>query len=101
MDLFDYIKGYDITKEKTFMPLVEKVIASWWNSDILTELSGVRTKKLELHTGGYSDNEELIIALRQNTLFWSLCFRKEEAGGHYYFTIKELKQERTKLLNGN
>jgi hypothetical protein len=39
---------------------------------------------LELHTGGWSGNEEIIGTL-QRTLFWFLYWQKSERGGHYYF----------------
>lgn len=44
-------------------------------------------KKLELHTGGWSGNEEIIGALQKN-YFWFFYWQKSERGGHYYFKIK-------------
>lgn len=43
--------------------------------------------KLELHTGGWSGNEEIIDALMRNTVFWSQYWEKSIRGGHYYFEI--------------
>ena len=43
--------------------------------------------KLELHTWGWSGNEDIIIALQMNKAFWKFL-KKEEAGGHYYFELK-------------
>ena len=43
----------------------------------------------ELHTGGWSGNEDLVMALIGNPTFWGLCWQRSERGGHYYFTIKE------------
>jgi len=42
---------------------------------------------LELHTGGWSGNEQIIDVLSQ-TLFWKMYWRKSEAGGHHYFKWK-------------
>lgn len=42
---------------------------------------------LELHTGGWSGNEEIINALQNNKLFWSMWWQKTERGGHYTFEI--------------
>lgn len=41
---------------------------------------------LELHTGGWSGNEEIVSELKQN-LFWGLWWYKHERGGHYYFEV--------------
>ena len=45
------------------------------------------TIKLYLATGGWSGNEEIIAALSNNYLFWSLCWDKSKRGGAYWFTI--------------
>ena len=42
---------------------------------------------LRLSTAGWSDNELIIKALQENYIFWNLCWRKSEFGGHYYFEI--------------
>ena len=42
---------------------------------------------LELHTGGWSGNEDIIDALENNKLFWLMYWWKIEKGGHYYFEI--------------
>jgi hypothetical protein len=46
--------------------------------------------KLELHTGGFSINEDYIDILSE-TIFWNLFWDKSERGGHYYFTIYKSK----------
>lgn len=43
--------------------------------------------KFELHTGGWSGNEEIIRALMKNSVFWSQYWEKIVRGGHYYFKI--------------
>jgi hypothetical protein len=45
-------------------------------------------RKLELHTGGWSGNEEIISVL-QNSMFWVMYWQKSERGGHYYFELPE------------
>jgi hypothetical protein len=50
-----------------------------WQSD--------NTLMLELHTGGWSGNEDLIEALENHELFWMMWWWKTERGGHYYFEI--------------
>ena len=43
-------------------------------------------KLLELHTFGWSGNEDLIPNL-QNTTMWTFGFRAKRVGGHYYFNL--------------
>lgn len=52
---------------------------------------------LELHTGGWSGNEEIIGALQESrSLFWLFNWQRSERGGHYYFTLPTNKSlERT------
>lgn len=40
---------------------------------------------LELHTGGWSGNEDIIAALKQNFLLWSMYWARHHRGGHFYF----------------
>mgnify|MGYP000950782173 CR=1 FL=1 len=57
----------------------------WWLPDLGVEHDG---RKLELHTGGWSGNEEIISVL-QNSMFWVMYWQKSERGGHYYFELPE------------
>jgi len=42
----------------------------------------------ELHTGGWSGNEDIICAMRNNTLLWALSWECARRGGHYYFDLE-------------
>jgi len=51
---------------------------------------------LELHTLGWSGNEDIVEALNKN-LFWILFWKKSERGGHFYFDIEmSLKKDEVK-----
>jgi len=50
---------------------------------------------LELHTGGWSGNEEIIYTLENNFWFW-MWWMKSHRGGHYYFEIPIEKKENEK-----
>ena len=50
-------------------------------------------RRLELHTGGWSGNEDIIVAL-QGTMFWFLYWMKSFRGGHYYFHIKNIRKSK-------
>ena len=52
--------------------------------------------KLELHTGGWSGNEDVIEALQprrpRNVNFWYLSWEWAKRGGHYGFGLSQLRQ---------
>lgn len=63
-----------------------RYVRSLWNlADTYFLLKG---EWLELHTGGWLSNENIIIALMRNKLFWNTCWQKSERGGHYFFAIR-------------
>jgi len=66
----------DLVKENTNTP------------DWSISIKGKRVLRFEYHTGGWSGNEDVISALRQNTLFFPMYWEKSIRGGHFYFKIK-------------
>lgn len=44
----------------------------------------------ELHTGGWSGNEDIIARMQDNTMWWIMNWLQSRRGGHYLFkaTIK-------------
>lgn len=81
------IKKFDVTKDDV-ETLLDVVHDAWNYAD---DGGFVRNgSKLELHTFGWSGNEDIIIALQENLFFFSLYWQKSVRGGHYYFTIKKI-----------
>ena len=65
--------------------IINLLQANWhWDDCIRFKQKG-KTFWLELHTGGWSGNEEIIDALGRNKMFWMLYWQKSERGGHYWF----------------
>jgi len=95
MDKDGYPTKYELNKITTWdflkKPITEflEYIRQRWNwADIgYFDLSGKRILKLQLHTGGWSGNESIISAMRDNWIFWMMCWQKSERGGHYWFRI--------------
>ena len=83
-----YIKRFKPGIKNSFKPLIDHIQDIWhwpdyvkWDGDIL-----------ELHTGGWSGNEDIIQAL-ENTMFWLLFWKATTRGGHYYFEIPENRRQ--------
>ena len=79
------IKAYDLKDGP--ISLIKMLREIWHWPDYFRYADGF----LELHTGGWSGNEDIIEALESTTMFWMLYWLKSERGGHYYFWIPELK----------
>lgn len=81
------IKEWNILKQgvQGLLDLV-KENTNWPDHQIY--ITGKKIIRFEYHTGGWSGNEDVINALRQNLPFWSLFWEKSTRGGHYYFKIR-------------
>jgi hypothetical protein len=69
--------------------LLEFITKLWWYTDIGVE---IKNDKIELHTLGWSGNEDIIRELKNSSL-WLIHWRKTYAGGHYYFDLGREKEE--------
>lgn len=56
----------------------------WWQPDWGWSQDG---DTLNISTGGWSGNEEIISAMQSNFIFWSLCWESHRRGGHYTFKL--------------
>lgn len=85
------IKEWDVLKKgvKGLLDLIQEN-TNWPDRQI--SITGKRILRFEYHTGGWSGNEDVIDALRQNFLFWSLFWKKSISGGHYYFRIMPIEK---------
>lgn len=89
------IKEWNILK-KGVRGLLDLIRENTNWSDRQICITGKKVIRFEYHTGGWSGNEDVICALQQNFLFWSLFWVKSTRGGHYYFKIKLLKRNTAK-----
>ena len=55
------------------------------------KIKGKRVWRVEFHTWGWSGNEDIIQALRENQMFFAIYWLKTLRGGHYYFKVRKLK----------
>lgn len=84
------IEKWDILKQgvRGLLALVEE---NTWMPDWSFSIAGKRVLRFEYHTGGWSGNEDVINALRRNSLFFQMFWEKSTRGGHYYFKIRPIK----------
>ena len=83
------IKEWDAVKDP--MGLIVFIKGLWKYPDYFV-VKGKRVITLELSTGGWSGNEDIIGALRENQMFFILYWLKSERGGHYFFRIEKIKE---------
>lgn len=81
------IEKWDFEKDGSISEFLD-FLRSLWHWEEYFSLKGKRTLEFELHTGGWSGNEEIIDALSKNFIFWSMCWQKSTRGGNYYFKTK-------------
>jgi hypothetical protein len=63
-------------------PLIDYIKSIYTYDDAIREQDGL----LEIHTFGWSGNEEIIYELKKTSL-WMFKFVAQQTGGHYYFCL--------------
>lgn len=74
------------TRDRGYVKLMEHIREIWKYAD---GYWGQDKNGYRLSTAGWSGNEDIIIALSDNVMFWSTCWRSSERGGHHIFVIPE------------
>lgn len=95
MDKDGYPEEHELEKIRNwphndFEGLMDYVQELWWNAEWGFRQKG---KKYYLSTGGWSGNEDIISAMNENLMFWSMCWQESKRGGHYIFEVKALKEK--------
>lgn len=92
------IRKWPIAGWKTCEALLDHVHGLWWNTEWgWTERPhhepwGPKGETREqrvfsISTGGWSGNEDLVEAMQENRMFWSLCWWMSRKGGHFEFRV--------------
>jgi len=87
-ELLEFISKYEPSDDFPLIKFIEVLESAWWMPDWGFKLhKKYKGKtKLELHTGGWSGNEEIMSAIESN-LILGLYLRHTmwKRGGHYYY----------------
>ena len=92
-DELKHIKEFDVTQKPVY-ELLDYVENIWEYGDWGFHRTNLT---LNLDTGGWSGNEDIIGALQRNFLFWSMYWIEHRRGGHYKFSCRKIHG---KLIKG-
>lgn len=86
----DFIKTYKPDETLPIIRFVDSLLVDGWycyGFKLGRKYRGKR--KLELHTGGWSGNEEIIAAIKSNIMLthFKMRYVMWKVGGHHYFEI--------------
>lgn len=90
-EYLQFIRDYT-HKTMPILDMVDIICDNWyfgdWGYKLHRKYAGKR--KFELHTGGWSGNEEIIEAIKSNIFLthFKMRYVKWYTGGHHYFEIK-------------
>lgn len=88
-EFLEFIKKYD-TDIMPILDLIDLILEAWNHKMYKLYRKYKDHRKLELHTGGWSGNEDIISVIKENVYLtdFSMKYIKWEDGGHYTFKIK-------------
>jgi len=81
----DFIHGIWAYAEDGFWAEVDYDREVYVSNDIQTEQAIEHQKEYNISTAGWSGNEEIIEAMMQNYIMWSLYWDQSNRGGHFVF----------------
>lgn len=86
------IRNWPATDDWTEFFAFVRSVGNYWPSDDpfgWHEVGGVYA----ISTGGWSGNEDIIEAMHDNWIFWSMNFVSHRRGGHYEFVRRQAKND--------
>ena len=87
-EFLEWIRTYDCVKNSPF-EFIQIILNEWYHGDygwkIQRKYKGER--KVFVSTLGWSGNEEMIAAMRDNFAFWAFSYFSHQRGGHYTFIL--------------
>jgi hypothetical protein len=95
MDKYGYPEEAELERIRTwlweygFTGLMDIVHEMWYHADFgyWTETKGDEYTTYKIATAGWSGNEDIIGALKDNYMFWITCWQMSKRGGYYEFRV--------------
>ncbi len=83
------VRNWKFDEPGSFVKFLEyvKAIGHYWPMDMFGWSQEGRT--YHISTGGWSGNEEILGAMQDNFIFWSVCWRSSRRGGHFVFEVPD------------
>src|SRR3990167_698314 len=83
----DYIRNWEFRADDDHYVLkFIDYLQSFWRWESYFTVTGKNIKRLDVSTGGWSDHERIIEALKESD-FWMLFWESSRRGGHYKFRV--------------
>ena len=86
------IREWPIKSNANIQNLLRYVQEAWRYKFVMHTYGSGREQWIDVATVGWSGNEELIGALRENRTFWALCWLESRRGGGYRFLTMPLDE---------
>jgi hypothetical protein len=87
-DALDCIRKWPISDN--YQPLFDHIVSNVWNHDFGKAIASDNEYgqiEYTFVTGGWSENEEILATLKEQTLVWSLTWLMSERGGRHVFRL--------------
>jgi hypothetical protein len=84
----EYIRKFDVVMSNSnVLDLINFIKDLWVWKDYIKIIHEEDKIIVEMCTGGWSEHEDIIEALMDNRMFWTMYWQKSERGGKYTFEI--------------
>jgi hypothetical protein len=89
-ETLEVIRTWPIKSNKDISELFHYVEKAWRYEFYIQNGGTERLRWAKIATRGWSGNEDIISALQQNYVFWTLCWLSSKRGGGYEFLTQPL-----------
>lgn len=81
------IRVWKFTGTSSFVDFMKfiKSVGNYWPEESFGWKQRGRTYWIS--TGGWSGNEDILEAMQENCIFWSVCWVQSKRGGHFTFQL--------------